>query len=85
MTRTRTVADRAEYERVVDEYLRDGYTALDHTDGRATLRKRDHGSLLTHLAVFFTVGFWTLGLANLLYALYRRWNASDTVCVEVAD
>jgi hypothetical protein len=82
MTRTRTVAD---LDTAVDDYRRGGYTILEQSATHAVVRKRDAGSLLTHLALFFTVGWVTLGVLNVLYALYRRSKYTDRVRLEAAD
>ena len=82
MTRTRTVAD---LDTAVDDYRRDGYAIIEQDERRAVVRARDHGSVLAHLALFFTVGWATLGILNGLYAIHRRWKYSDRVRLKVAD
>jgi hypothetical protein len=84
MTRTRTVPDRQALSDAVDDYKRDGYSIDSHDDTRAVVTYRDHGGLLAHglLALF---GWWTLGLANLAYALWRRHSTADRVEVVVDE
>lgn len=84
-TRTLTVANRQEYRFTVDDLTRDGYTQVD--DEPPTFVRYDRGSLLAHLALFFTVGFWTLGIVNAIYAWYRKRKSHDRVRVvtEYAD
>lgn len=74
--RARTVDD---LDTAVDDYHRDGYGIVEHEADHAIVRKRDSGSLLSHLALFFTVGWLTLGLLNVVYAVYRRRTYSDRV------
>lgn len=83
-TRTRTVPDGQTRQQVIDEYARDGYTVAEEGD-TTTLRYRDHGSLLSHAVLFFTVGWLTLGLLNLVYAWYRRRITTDRVEVRIDE
>ena len=81
--RTRTATDRDELEALVDDYIRDGYSVQTESDTKAVLEYHDSGSLLAHLALFFTIGWLTLGFLNGFYAWYRRRQTRDTVRVEV--
>ena len=65
----------------VGEYKRDGYTITDMTDGYTELEYYSRGSLLTHLALFFTIGWLFLGLLNLWYARRKRKATHDIVRV----
>lgn len=82
MTDTHPVPDAQAHTDAVAEYRRAGYSVVDEGERATELRRRDHGSLLAHIVVFFTLGFWTLGLANACYAWYRRRQA-DRVRVVV--
>lgn len=66
-----------------DELERDGYRVVDETPASVTLARRDHGSLAWHLFMFIATFWWTAGLGNLLYALYRRYDSLDRVEVRV--
>ena len=70
---------------IVDEYVRDGYALETDSDTRAVLSHKDNGSLLAHLALFFTFGWLTLGLLNLAYVVYRRRKSADRVEVVVDE
>jgi hypothetical protein len=80
-TGTHPVPDADRHAAVVAEYQRAGYSVIDEADGETTLRRRDHGGLVAHIVLFFTVGFWTLGLANLVYAWRRRRKSTARVTV----
>lgn len=82
--RTRTAADAQHYEAIRDEYARDGYAVVSEGEATVTLRYRDHGGVLAHLGIFLFFGWWTVGLANLGYALWRRYASTDVVEVERA-
>lgn len=79
--REHPVPDAQAHAAAVSEYRRDGYSVVDATDGRTVLATHSRGSLLTHLALFFTVGWLTLGLANLWYAHRRKKATADRVAV----
>jgi len=65
----------------VGEYKRDGYTIEAVTDGYTELEYYSRGSLLAHLALFFTVGWVTFGLLNAWYARRTRKQTHDIVRV----
>jgi len=79
--RDHPVGSAQERQQVVARYRRDGYAEIDRTDGTVTLRTVSHGGLLAHLALFFTVGWLTLGVANLVYAVKKRRETHDVVRV----
>lgn len=79
MTRTHPVSDPAAHARAVSEYRRDGYRIDRDTGDRTTLTYAENGSLLTHLALFFTVGWLTFGLANWAYSRRRKAKTYDRV------
>jgi len=83
--RTRTVDSERNRELVIEEYAKEGYQVVE-ADGRTTtLRRRDHGSLWAHLAILLFLGWWTLGVANLVYAVYRRIASAEGVIVRVDE
>jgi len=65
----------------VGEYKRDGYAIQEVTDGYTELEYYSRGSLLAHLALFFTVGWVTFGLLNWWYARRKRKQTHDIVRV----
>ena len=83
--RTRTVDTDREREQAVDEYASDGYRVVHDGDTQTKVRKRDHGGWVGHLVLFIIAGWWTLGLANIIYALYRRIVSKDSVMVRTAE
>lgn len=79
--RTHPVTDADGHQRAVAEYRQHGYEIVSESDTTTTLERSSRGSLVAHLALFFTVGFWTLGLANLWYARRKRKQTHDRVRV----
>lgn len=84
-TRRRTVEDTYALQEAIENYRTDGYTVVSEDDTEAELKYKDSGSLLAHLVLFFTIGFWTLGLANLAYVWHRRRKTADRIIITVAD
>lgn len=81
MTRTRTVEDKPEFERVVDEYVVGrGYTAVEKTDTHAVVERRGFGSIWWHILFLFT----TAGIGNFIYAIYSLLSG-ETVEVTIRD
>jgi len=85
MTNSRTirVSNEPDLDARRDELERAGYHVVNATPGTVTLTKRDHGSLAWHLFVFVATFWWTVGIGNLLYALYRRYTSFDRVTIRM--
>jgi len=81
MTREHPVRDSAAHATAVGEYKRDGYRITGEEAGETTLRYQSHGGVVAHLALFFTVGWLTLGALNAWYAWRKRRKTADTVRV----
>lgn len=79
MSRVRRVTDRREMERSVDEFITRGYRIVAEGDASTRLKERDWGDAGTHLIIAMLTGWWTFGLANALYALYRYTTAEEVV------
>lgn len=82
MSRVRRVEDRRELERVVDEFITRGYTVKSDGETSVRLKEQDWGDGGTHLLLAVLTGWWTFGLSNALYAIYKRVTA-DEVLVKV--
>lgn len=82
MSRVRWVADEDEMERLVDEFIIRGYEIESSGQTSTRLRDQDWGDADTHAVVALLTLWWTLGLANVLYALYCRANA-DEVTIKI--
>lgn len=76
--RIRRAETRQEFERVIDDFITQGYEVESRGEENARLKKKDYGSLLGHIVVF-VLTFWTFGLGNLIYALYKNKKADEVV------
>lgn len=50
----------------------DGWEVTERKQNIAVMKKETWGSFKLHLLVVVLTGWWTFGVGNLLYALYRR-------------
>ena len=80
MTRTRYVDSPSAFETVVEGYVQRGYDVTAKTETRAVCEANDYGSWKIHLLLLI----FTVGLANVPYALYRALTA-DKVEVKVRE
>lgn len=79
MRRVKRVQSRKELERTIDEFVTRGYDLQSKEDGCALLRDRDWGEPEVHLLIAGITIWWTFGLANALYAIYRQVNADEII------
>lgn len=86
MTRTVRVADRRELDRSVEEFLVRGYEIREQGDASTRMKERDWGDAPVHILLAVLTVWWTFGLANALYAIYRRVTADEIeIRVETED
>ena len=78
--RTRFVDSPSAFETVVEGYVQRGYDVAAKTETRAVCEANDYGSWKIHLVLLI----FTVGLANVPYALYRMLTA-DKVEVKVRE
>jgi len=77
MARIRRVDDKREMERVIDDFITQGYK-VKNQGGRSTLmKKKTWGSGGTHLIIAILTIWWTLGVGNLAYAIYKYFTAEE--------
>lgn len=84
MSRVKRVADRTELDRSVDEFVTRGYRITDRGRASARLKKNDRGAAGVHLLIAVLTVWWTLGLANTLYAIYR-WVTAEEIVIRIED
>lgn len=84
MSRVRRVENRQEMERSIDEFITRGYRLKSQGERSAKLKDRDWGEAEVHVIIALLSAWWTFGLSNVLYALYRYVNA-DEVLIKVED
>lgn len=84
MSRVRRVENRRELERSIDEFITRGYTLKSEGRTTARLKERDFGDAETHLILAILTGWWTVGLSNAVYAIYKYVTAEE-VTIKVGE
>ena len=77
MARIRRVDDRREMEQVIDDFITQGYKVKSQGERSTMMKDKDFGSGGMHLLVLIFLGWWTLGIANALYAAYKYFTADE--------
>jgi hypothetical protein len=76
----------AAYEQAIEDAQVEGWSIDTRGDRVAVLSQAGGwGSLIGHLIVLFLTGWWTLGLGNLAYALFRHYTGRRELHVKVTD
>ncbi len=77
MARIRRVDDRKEMERVIDDFITQGYKVKSQGERSTMMKKKDYGSGGAHLLIFIFLGWWTLFIANAVYAAYKYFTGDE--------
>jgi len=84
MARIRRVESEKEMEQVIDDFVTQGYK-IDNRGNRSTMMKeKDWGSGAGHIVVAVLTIWWTLGIGNVVYAIYKNLTA-DKVQIKVDE
>lgn len=81
MSRVRRVADRREMDECVEEFIFRGYKVVSRGESRTRLKERDWGDPGAHLLLAALSAWWTFGLSNVLYAVYRYATSEEVLVV----
>lgn len=84
MARIRRVDDQREMEKVIDDFVTQGYKIKSQGERTAMMKKKNFGSVGVHILILIFVGWWTLGIANAVYAAYKYFTA-DEVQIKVKE
>lgn len=71
--------DRKSKEKAIDEFVTRGYRIKSDGETSTRLKERDWGDAGTHLFLVLLTGWWTFGLLNALYAIYKYVTADEIV------
>ena len=82
--RIRHCQSQHEYQSVVDDFHTQGFK-IKGTPGQTStmMDKKGWGSGLGHLLVFIFFGWWTLGFANLIFAILAHLAQGERVVVKL--
>jgi hypothetical protein len=84
MSRVRRVNNQREMELLADDFITRGYKVISEGNDNIRLKAQDWGSADTHIVIAVVSGWWTLGLSNVLYAIYSYVTAEEIV-VKIDD
>lgn len=84
MARIRRVDDQKEMEQVIDDFITQGYKVKSRGEHSTMMKDKDFGSGGMHLLILIVFGWWTLGIANAVYAAYKYFSA-DEVQIKIQE
>ena len=73
----RRVESRKEMERTVEDFLTRGYKIKDEGQESMMLKKKNWGTGGMHVVIAVLTIWWTLGLGNVAYAIYKYLTAEE--------
>jgi hypothetical protein len=77
MARVRRVEDSREMEQTVEDFLTRGYKIKNEGNNSTMLKKKTWGSGSGHLVIGALTIWWTIGLGNVAYAIYKNLTAEE--------
>ncbi|MBP1909725.1 hypothetical protein [Methanolobus bombayensis] len=78
--------DRDEFEREIEDKTVEGWTVKSRNENLAVMSKPGGwGSAVGHLLVFIVLGWWTLLIGNLIYALFAHAGSAQELHIKVDD
>jgi hypothetical protein len=77
MARIRRVDDQREMEKVIDDFITQGYRIKEQGQNSTMMKEKDWGSGGMHLIVLVFLGWWTIGIANVVYAAYKYFTGAE--------
>lgn len=77
--RLRRAGNPGEVENVVDDFVTQGYEILERGENSVMLRKKSWGTGVGHFVVAIFTLWWTIGLGNVLYALFAHYTAEKVL------
>lgn len=77
MARIRRVDDTKEMEQVTEDFLTRGYSIKQEGQKSTMLKKDTWGSGSGHLVVAVLTIWWTIGVGNVVYAIYKHMTAEE--------
>ena len=75
---------KKDLENMIEDYRVEGYKLTNQSDNLAVMKKHGGwGTIGWHIVVFFLTVWFSLGLGNLLYALWAHYSDTDTVELKI--
>lgn len=73
------------YEREVEDKQTEGYKVVSKTNSQCVLEQRTLGKPMWHILLFIFLVWFTLGLANIAYALYAYFVNVDRITIKIGE
>ena len=78
------VKDKDGLEQAIEDKQTEGFQLKSSTGTQAYMvRPGGYGSVLAHLIIFVVAGWWTLFLANIVYACYKHISDKEELYVKI--
>jgi len=77
--RVRHFESKREADNWVDDKITEGYKVMSAGENSVKLKKVEYGSFAAHILIFILTVWWTLGIANVLYAVYKYVTGEEVV------
>lgn len=84
MARVRRVEGQKEMEQVIEDFLTRGYKIKNEGQNSTMVKKNTWGSGTGHIVVAALTVWWTIGIGNVVYAIYKNRTAEE-VQIKVED
>ena len=75
---------KKQFEDVVEDKATEGYKLKSKTDRQAIFVKPSFGTAGMHILVFLLTFWWTFGLGNVVYLIYRYVAKSDEIQLKIS-
>lgn len=71
-------------EQLAEDFITRGYKVKNRGERSMMMKKKTWGSATGHIVVGVLTIWWTLGLGNVVYAIYKRLTAEE-VQIKIDD
>lgn len=85
ISRIRNVDTQRELERTIDDFVTRGWEVIEEGQNSRVLREKNWGSAGAHIIIGILIGWWTLGVANVAYALIVRYGTAEKILIQLRD
>ncbi|MDO5835804.1 MAG: hypothetical protein Q4P17_04785 [Methanobacterium sp.] len=82
--RIRKVESKEKKEELIDDYITLGYRVVTEGEGTTKMKKTQYGGIGAHILIFIFTVWFTLGLANVAYAVYCYYTG-DEVLMKISE
>ena len=77
--RIRKVESKQKMEELIDDYITLGYRVVTEGEVTTKMKKTEYGGIGAHILIFIVTVWFTLGLGNVAYAIYRYYTGDEVL------